>query len=118
MQNDVMRRDASRTNDGPATARREGMSRASDPARSVLRRALRIGVRGCTRDGELRDALHRACAVTRDSGLHVEDLLVLLKEVWRELPEARRAPRQEADELLARVISLCINEYYAPAGNR
>ncbi len=69
-------------------------------------------------DGELRVLLRRVCDTARAHGLRAEHLVLLLKERWRELPEARRIPRQDAGDVLARVITACIREYYAEADGR
>ena len=60
----------------------------------------------------LRDTCRRAC----DDGLRVEQLIVVLKQAWRELPERRRLTRVDADAALAQVVTACIDEYYQSSG--
>ena len=60
----------------------------------------------------VRPLLAEACREARDRGVHAEKLLVLLKSTWLELPDARNIPRHEHVDLLARVVTLCIDEYY------
>ena len=62
----------------------------------------------------LAEALRGACDAARESGLRAEQLLLIFKEGWRYLPEAQRLRRQDAEAALARVITLCIHEYYGP----
>lgn len=62
--------------------------------------------------GDLRLALRHACDRARDDGLRAEQLLLVLKAAWRELPERQQLPQVEADAALARVVTACIDEYY------
>jgi hypothetical protein len=80
----------------------------------VLRRALRTDARTVGDDGEMRAALRELCDVARERGLHAEQLLLVLKESWRRLPETRLVMRQDAGEVLGRAISMCVVAYYAP----
>jgi hypothetical protein len=61
---------------------------------------------------DLRVALRDACDRARHDGLRAEQLLLALKEVWRELPERSRPPHIDSDGVLARVVTACIDEYY------
>lgn len=84
---------------------------AAGMLRSVADRARggRVG-----RDGvELLDPMRDVCYTARRCGLRAEQLLVVLKDAWRRLPEVGRLDRYESDELLTRVIHDCIEEYYA-----
>lgn len=58
------------------------------------------------------------CDVAHERGLRAEHLLLILKKSWRELPEARSLPRHDAGDVLARTITACIKEYYAPGDGR
>ena len=63
---------------------------------------------------DLRRALRAMCDVAHREDLRVEQLLITLKQVWHTLPEARELPSgRERNEILARIISTCIEEYYA-----
>ncbi len=64
-------------------------------------------------DADARELVRRTCNTARERGLRAEQLLLVLKEAWRELPEAQRIPRYNSLEVLARVITVCIHEYYA-----
>jgi hypothetical protein len=96
-------------------------TQADRPAqlRELAHGALRCAVRGAQPDaapggagGELGDALRRTCDTARDGGVRVEELLLILKEGWRYLPEAQRLERRDADAALTRAVTLCIREYY------
>lgn len=83
-------------------------------ARSALRGALHAEARGGVPDADVRRMLRRACDAARACNAHVEQVLILLKEAWRELPGARHGTHGEAQARLARMVTLCIKEYYAP----
>jgi hypothetical protein len=84
---------------------------ASDGA---LLRALRGAARGDASSGEIQTSIESVCADAREQGIAAEQLLIILKERWRELPEAQRLLRRVADEMRARLITTCIDAYYAP----
>ena len=95
-------------------------------AHSALRCALRDGPRVGSRDSlphvervyapddETRKTIWRLCQAAQEAGLRGEQVLILLKEAWRDEPEARRAAHDHDGDMLSRVITLCIQEYYAP----
>ncbi len=86
-----------------------------DALRAVLTAALHRLEEGSTllSDGQLGDALTALSAEAKRQCLRPEQLLVLLKQAWREMPEARTVRDGEArQELLSRVIVLCLDEYY------
>jgi hypothetical protein len=63
----------------------------------------------------------RACARVlgqdaRAKGLRVEELLISLKRTWGSVTGVGRLPRDESSRLLSRVVTLCVEEYYAPLG--
>ena len=65
-------------------------------------------------DGEpLRQALDSMAAEAHQKSILPEQLLVVLKDVWYELPTVR-AMRDQAEHtrLLQRVVTICIKEYY------
>ena len=62
--------------------------------------------------GALRAALRVTCERARRDGLRAEQLLLVVKAVWHDLPERRELPRVDADEVLARVVTACIAEYF------
>ena len=99
---------------------RDGATSAELDARAdeVLRCALRPGGRTGVADAQVREAVRRTCDAAHDCNLYVEEVLVILKARWRNLPEARLVPSNVGDGLFARVITLCISEYYARARER
>lgn len=68
--------------------------------------------------GELRAILRRTCDAARAEGLRAEQLLLVLKAEWRRLPPELLAWRDADADRLARAITFCIAEYYAPHGPR
>lgn len=103
----------------PSFSRDAGCSPFSQaaPLRELVREALRAALqaehRGAAADSEVRTLLRQACDTARVNDAHVERLLILLKEVWRELPQARHRTHIDAQAPLARVVTMCIDEYYA-----
>jgi len=79
----------------------------------TLLRALRGAARGDASTREIQTAIESVCADAREQGIAAEQLLIILKERWRELPEAQRLLRRHADETRAHLITLCIDAYYA-----
>lgn len=64
---------------------------------------------------ELRRTLRPLVRAARDAGDTIEQLLVVLKRAWGDMPEARRAgTSQERARPLERVVTLCIEMYYEP----
>lgn len=82
--------------------------------RSALRKASCADIAG----SDVHAMIVRGCVAARESGLRIEELLVVLKSAWREMPETRHLLGHEADELLSSVITMCINEYYQRASGR
>lgn len=68
---------------------------------------------GRSRTDDPSEAMRVVCRSARSCGLRAEQLLVVLKDSWRRLPEAKRLDRYESNEVLARVIQDCIEAYYA-----
>jgi transcriptional regulator len=80
-----------------------------DALRSVMDSAVRKG----DHVDELHDVLLRAAAEARVKGIHAEQLLVILKDLWYSLPELRRVSNTERQAaLLQQLISRCIEHYY------
>jgi hypothetical protein len=85
--------------------------------------ALRSVVRAHVRDGPLGapDQIWRAparvmCQDARARGLRVEELIISLKRMWPHVADGERLPRDESPRLLARVVTLCVEEYYGSSG--
>lgn len=91
-----------------------------DAPLSSLHGLLRQGLRFILEDGHLeqssesslRTSLRDACGRARRDGVRAEQVIVSLKKAWREVPERLRVPQHDADQVLARVVTACINEYY------
>lgn len=63
-------------------------------------------------DERARQALDAVCALAHRDEIRAEQLLILLKDTWRRLPEVQRAARMDADVTLACVVTHCIEEFY------
>jgi hypothetical protein len=62
---------------------------------------------------ELRDALHELAREARLRRIPPEQLLVVLKRIWRSLPDAANtADEMEQRRNLQRAVTMCINEYF------
>jgi hypothetical protein len=67
-------------------------------------------------DGQLRSDLQAVCRAAKRQDMRVEYLIIAFKDAWRSLPEARTLPQgSQGIELLNRIITLCIAEFYASA---
>jgi hypothetical protein len=54
--------------------------------------------------------------VARTHGIYAEQLVVLCKDAWRTMSQARELPPETGTALLKDVISQCIDEYYRTDG--
>jgi hypothetical protein len=80
--------------------------------------ALRAAFSKSVATGNHSDELHHLLCTTareaRDKGIHAEQLLVVMKEIWLSHPHVLAAPSAgTANTLLQALISRCIREYYA-----
>ena len=89
-------------------------TRLRELTRVALREALHGDVSGRVPDGTVRRVIRELCEEAHACGARVEHVIILLKDARRELPEVRRANRDDAEDTLSRVITLCIDEYYGP----
>jgi len=65
------------------------------------------------RDDQLRAALQELAREAHDKRMPPEKLLIVLKDVWYDLPLVRDSTeRDEQVRLLQRAVTMCINEYY------
>jgi hypothetical protein len=85
-----------------------------DPAtvaelKAELTRSLATGTHG----DELKGLLRTLASQARERGLHAEQLLLALKEVWYGLPELSGRPSDAQTQLLQQLIARCIQEYYS-----
>jgi hypothetical protein len=63
---------------------------------------------------ELRRALKALAREARERSVAPEQLLVLLKSIWYELPAVRSAPADaERTRVLQQLVTMCIKEYYS-----
>ena len=78
--------------------------------RSALTRSLAAGSHG----DELKALLSNLAVQARERGLHAEQLLVALKDVWYGLPGHDGRPGNDVQtQLLQQLIARCIQEYYS-----
>jgi hypothetical protein len=86
------------------------------PLRALALSALSEAVRAVDASDDAHERtmqpLRSACARAREAGLHAEDLIVILKDVWRELPDVQKMERAESNNTLAHIVSSCIEEFY------
>lgn len=86
----------------------------SAAALGALRCGLQAHLRRQRSEPDLRRALRTVCAEAHRRHLRAEQLLILFKQAWSSLPEVEQLPRGiERDELLGRIITVCIEEFYA-----
>jgi hypothetical protein len=63
----------------------------------------------------LRDAIRTVCGAAHTLGIPSERVLIQLKEVWEDLPPSRDKFRTGGtSELLGRVITMTLDEFYSP----
>ena len=98
--------------------------RTSQPISSGAMDALRHSLRGEYRAesklarARLRNAVQLICAEARVKNYTPERLLIDVKDALRLSPEVQQLPRgPERDEVVASVVTLCINEFFG-AGRR
>lgn len=84
-----------------------------DGLRRLLRQYVRDGA-DATPDSTWRGPARVMCEDARARALRIEELLIGLKQVWATLTEAEGLPRDQSPRLLARVVTLCVEEFYAP----
>ncbi len=78
-----------------------------------LRAALRRRLRGYDEDGAVRSALQAMARVARERNVRAEHVVMMLKELWRSLPEVQRSRNSlEHARLLERLVTICIDAYY------
>ena len=88
--------------------------RLDDASIELLRTALRDYLEDSTDPGRIQRSLLRIAGEARARSMLPEQLLVVLKEVWCSLPEVRAMTNtREQINLLQRVVTMCIKEYYS-----
>ncbi len=79
----------------------------------ALRRALASYVHLPHAEQTLSSALRSVAEEAHAKSITAEQLLMLLKHIWYALPQLRDVPsNEERVELLQRVVTICIREYY------
>ena len=90
-----------------------GDSALTDDTIEAVRSALVAYVQTPSRGEALHDALHILAQEAHDRSILPEQLLITLKEIWYGLPSVQRMKEQdERLQLLQRVVTMCIKEYY------
>ncbi|MFN2567828.1 MAG: hypothetical protein ABR499_22785 [Gemmatimonadaceae bacterium] len=84
-----------------------------DELRRVVRQFLLNGP-SSTPDEAWRRLARRMCEDARAREVHVEELLIGLKRTWATVADAERVPRDQSPRLLARLVTLCVKEFYGP----
>lgn len=80
--------------------------------RSILLREVAAARFADAAGGDRHQLIGGACSEAKVRGLRAEQMIILLKDAWSTLPEARRMQYPDADDVLGRVITACIEEYY------
>jgi len=81
---------------------------------SAVREALIAHLQANAPAEEVRVVLSQLAREARQHHVPPERLIVLFKDIWRSLPTVQDAStRQDNAQLLERMITLCIREYYA-----
>lgn len=101
--------------DGSTVKDSESLSNLRGLATIVLRRAVYTVSNGYTIDGKLRESMRRVCKLAQNREVTVERLVVMLKEAWWDMPEAERVLGHRREEVLGRVVTVCIDEYFEPS---
>lgn len=60
----------------------------------------------------LKKGLRDACLEARRQGVHVEQMLILVKRTWNAIPEIVRVPHNERTAALSLLATACIDEYF------
>jgi hypothetical protein len=85
----------------------------SAEATASVRRAIEHHLRQESTDEELRRALKALARDAHARSLRAEELIIVLKQMIGSLPEVQRiANRRQRDELVAELVTLCIDVYY------
>ena len=86
-----------------------------DSAFDALRSALIAVVDGGASSSSLRAPVRQLCVFARSEDVRAEQLLVKFKELWANLPPLAGLPRgRQRNDLMARVATMCIEEFYGP----
>jgi hypothetical protein len=86
-----------------------------DALRALLRHHARDGA-AASPDEAWRGAARLMCDDARTRAVQVEELLIAIKRTWPAIAESTAVPRVESPRLLARFVTICVEEYYSPLG--
>ena len=81
--------------------------------REALRCALRSSGTGSEPDATTIHLIRRACDAAHQNGLRAEQMVVVMKDAWRDLTTVRVSTGHDGRSVLDSVITLCISEYYS-----
>ncbi len=98
-----------------ATTRFSGSTPEHFPSQEV-HEALRISVAklfaGENTEEDVCAALERLAEEARSGSVRVETMLIVFKEVWKSETNENAPRSSERNQLLSRLVSLCIDRYY------
>lgn len=99
----------------PESPDRTGPAREilSDRAVTALRTALQGQLRQPVQEASLRRALRAVCFEARMKQMRAEQLILVFKRVWYSLPEVQGRENSQRQELLDRIVTVCVEEFYA-----
>jgi len=85
----------------------------------ALRELLRDHVRAAAPQApeqSWRAAARLMCDDARRRAVQVEELLIAVKRTWPAVADGEGVPRADSPRLLARFVTICVEEYYSPLG--
>jgi hypothetical protein len=90
-------------------------TRGVDATRAVVSAYMRNGVDGAPEEVS-RVPMRALCRDARTRGVQVEALIISLKHAWVAVAGGELIAGTESSRLLARVVTHCVEEYYAAPG--
>jgi hypothetical protein len=84
----------------------------TERAGTALRSALQAHLKQPVTDQNLRRALGALCIDARRRDVRPEQLILILKQVWSNLPELQHRNANRQQDVLDRIVTICIEEYY------
>lgn len=92
-----------------------GTAHDCDGAFDALRSALLDMVDGKRDYADLRHPVRQLCVFAHSEDMSAEQILIRFKEIWASLPPLAGLPRgRQRNDLMARVATMCIEEFYGP----
>lgn len=106
----------------------DGKARVRELTRRVLRGVLAGARRGPSLGAGVKEDVRQTCDAARENGLHAEELLVVVKQTWRDATDAdfaegdgsgapSLAAQARREQLLTEVITMFIREFYRTASH-